>query len=341
MDKFNIGITGADTRIGASLLRLLLAHPVVDVVAVSSERKAGTAVSDALPSLRGLCDMRLVSERQALEQADVILNADLSIDSQELAAGCVKNKCVFIDVSPAFRLESDEEYRSWYGDSFTYAGLHEAAVYGLPEITRSLMPGKVLVGVAGTAATAALLALCPLLEEELISADDIMIYAQLPDFYFAEGGFVLPEMSGRSVFPSASLAETAEIEQALGVAAKKPVRVTAVPCRERSGRAAVVTCFAKARLSANDKTLRSCLSARYAEERFVRVLPSGTVLMTESVIGSNFCDIMVSADERTGTVVVSAALDGLIKGSAGQAVQCMNAILSMPEYLSLEQLPIM
>lgn len=335
MDRFRIGIVGADTRQGRQLIKLLTAHPVAELVAVSARNGDLRPVSEVFPSLVGLCSLNFVSAAQVLELADVVFNADMSIDSQELAAQSIKSKCVFLDMSPSYRLASEEEYRQWFGGGFFYPGLNEAAVYGLPELLREHMTGRVIISLPGSAATAALLALVPLLNEGLMESDGICIDAKLPwDDCNA------PDTDGISALAAGQYPETPEIEQILSEAAGKTVRAMVAPSCTPSRRGLMVTCCAKAALSASTRTIQNALESYYSGERFVRVLSTnGRGASTDAVIGTNLCEISAYFDERTGRVVVCAALDSLMKGSAGQAVQCMNRVLSMPEEVGLESLP--
>lgn len=336
MDRFRIGITGADSRQGRQLIKLLLNHPIAELVAVSSTRAGDNRpVSRVFPSLQGLCPLSLCPEEQVLQLADVVFNADITGDSQELAAACIKNKCVFIDMATSFRIASEEEYRQWFGDGFAYPGLNDASVYGLPELLREHLEGKVLVGLPGAAATASLLALVPLLNEGLVESEGIVINAMLPwDDCSA------PDTEAVSALAAGLYPETPEIEQLLSESAGRTVRATVIPSCTPSKRGLLVTCCAKAALSASARTLQTAMESYYSGERFIRVLPnSGRSASTDTVLGTNVCEISVRHDERTGRVIVCAALDSLMKGSAGQAVQCMNRILSIPEELGLETSP--
>ncbi|MBE6759943.1 MAG: hypothetical protein E7554_07630, partial [Ruminococcaceae bacterium] len=220
MDRFRIGIIGADSPQGQQLTRLLLAHPIAELVAVSttvgSTGLTGSTVGSCCPSLLDRCALSFVSDEQVMSEADVVFNADLAADSQELAAGCIKNKCVFLDMGSAFRIADEEEYRQWFGTGFAYPGLNEAAVYGLPELMREHMTGKVLAAIPGGAATAVLMALVPLLNEQLIEPEGITITAMLP-----AGG------SGADLCaaPAVPFTETPEIEQMLSEAAGRTIRV--------------------------------------------------------------------------------------------------------------------
>lgn len=333
MEKFKTGIIGVTEPVGAELVRLLLGHPMVELTAVSAHANASLTLGGLYPSLRDICADAMASDEEVISRSDIVFCALTNGDNQEIAAECIKNKCVFIDLGAAFRLVSDEEYSRWYGGKFVYPGLHEAAVYGLPELMRSEMPGRVVVGCPGAVATAAELALVPMLEQGLLSPKGIVIDAKLPAGSY--GG----SSDGCFVFGVGGFRETAEIEQMLSDAAQTAVRVTAAPHIIPSKRGLLVTCYGAGTLAADEKTLRNALERAYGTEPFIRLLPSGVGASTSAVIGSNICDISLDYDARTGAVALTAALDYFMKGSAGQAIQCMNMLLSMPEGIGVDALP--
>lgn len=335
MEKFKTGIIGVTEPIGAELARLLLGHPVAELTAVSAHTHTNLTLGELYPSLRDICGDAIVSDEEVISRSDIVFCALANSDNQEIAAECIKNKCVFIDLGAAFRLDSDEEYSRWYGGKFVYPGLHEAAVYGLPELMRSDMPGRVVVGCPGAVATAAELALVPLLEQGILSPKGIVIDAKLPAGSY--GG----SSDGSFVFGVGGFRETAETEQMLSAAAQTSVRVTVAPHIIPSKRGLLVTCYGTGTLAADEKTLRSALERAYGAEPFIRLLSEGVGAATSAVIGSNICDISLSYDARTSSVAVTAALDYFMKGSAGQAVQCMNMLLSMPEGIGVDSLPML
>lgn len=335
MEKFKVGIIGAAEPVGAELVRLLLGHPVAELTAVSAGNNSNIPLGELYPALRDICGDAMLSDAEVISRSDIVFCALSGSDNQEIAAECIKNKCVFIDLGAAFRLGSEEEYSQWYGGKFVYPGLHEAAVYGLPELMRSEMPGRVVVGCPGAVATAAELALVPLLEEGLLSPKNIVIDAKIPAGSY--GG----SSDGCFAFGVGSFRETAEIEQMLSDAAQTAVRVTVAPHIIPSKRGLIVTCYGAGTLAANEKTLRNAFERAYGSEPFIRLLPEDAGASTGAVIGSNLCDISLKYDVRTGGAAVTVALDYFMKGSAGQAVQCMNMLLSMPEGLGVDALPMM
>jgi len=342
MEKFKVGIVGADTRMGQELVRRLLTHPFVEVAAASSSAYAGRPINEVCPQLMGLTSLTLVGEQEVIARADVVFNADTSFNSQELGALCIKNRCVFIDLSDEFRLSNEADFKAYSGEDFSYAGLHEAAIYGLPELMRDQMLGKVLIANPGAAATAAALALIPPVLDGLISCDGIAINAAISA---ADApGLSRPAREFGSAANNIALGpdgtiDRYEIEQLLTIAAGKNVRITYAPTTVCASRGVLVSCFVRTQLAASEKTLTNSLVKLYNSERFVRILPPGAAPSTTAVYGTNCCDIGVRCFERTGTAVITAALDTLGKGSVGQAIQNMNTLLSLPEHIALVSSP--
>ncbi len=333
MDKFKVGIIGVTEPFGGELVRLLLQHPLAELTAVSRVSGEDSPLSSIYPSFYGIFDDMTKSDEEVVAASDIVICALDSSDNQELAAYCIKEKRVFIDMGTAFRLFSEEEYNQWYGGSYTYSGLHEAAVYGLPELKFEEITGRVLVACPGSVASAALLALTPALSEGLISPAGIVVDAMLPSGVFGSTGGHMLSLGAEG------FRETAEIEQFLSSCAGASVRVAVSPHIVSSPRGLLVTCYAKANLAANHKTLRTAYEKFYADDTFIRLLPSGSGASTAGVCGSNLCDISLHFDERTATVAVCAAMDILLKGSAGAAIQCMNLLLSLPEATGLSFFP--
>ncbi|MBE6764653.1 MAG: N-acetyl-gamma-glutamyl-phosphate reductase, partial [Ruminococcaceae bacterium] len=242
-----------------------------------------------------------------------------------------------------FRLDSEEEYTEWYGGNYLYPGLHEAAVYGLPELFRHEMAGRVIVGNPGCYPTASALALAPALKAGLIEPQGIIIDAKSG---VSGAGRSLTQTShfidvneNFNAYKAGVHRHTPEIEQSLSKIAEKSIKITFVPHLLPVSRGILATCYAKATLPCNAKTLRNAYENSYGDEPFIRLLPDGKEACIRNVTLSNYCDISLHYVERTQTVIITSAIDNMIKGAAGQAIQNMNLILSMPETLGLEMIP--
>lgn len=343
IEKFKVGIVGATGYAGLELLRLLQNHPVVEIAAIASQSFTGKAISDVYPALYNICDKICVSTDEVIAKSDIVFAAVPSGVSQELAAKCIQNKCVFIDLGADFRLDSEEDYKEWYGGEYLFPGLHEASVYGLPELFRHEMTGKVLVGNPGCYPTASALALAPALKNGLIEPDGIIIDAKSG---VSGAGRSLTQTShfidvneNFNAYKAGVHRHTPEIEQSLSKVSGKSIKITFVPHLLPVSRGILATCYAKATMQCSEKTLRTAYENSYGDEPFIRLLPEGKEACIRNVTLSNYCDISLHFIERTRTVIITSAIDNMIKGAAGQAIQNMNLILSMPETLGLEMVP--
>lgn len=320
MDKFRIGIIGAETKQGAQLVRLLAGHPYVAIAAIHAEGGQGRMISTVHPALHSVCDMICSSMEEVIECSDVIFSALSQDKSEELSASCIRKKSVFIDLSANYRPQSEEAYNDWFGYQLEYPGLHEASVYGLPELLREDIVGKVIVAVPSPIAVAAAIALCPALMSGMIYPDSVTVVVNVPGTLetqpceILETEQILRKMSGEKVFAN--------------------VVKNDVP----NSRGLLVTCIARLRPDFTEAHLIAAFEQVYGREPFVRVRRHGEV-RTADVLGSNFTDVSVGYDVPTNTAVFTAALDDTVKGGAGLAVQNMNIMLSIPETTALELFP--
>lgn len=321
MERFQVGIIGADTHTGAQLVRLLFSHPFVEVSALGTFDMPGGRISQLFPALGAICDLPLVTPDEVIQQADVVFAVASAGQSQELAAKCVQEKTVLIDLSPDFSLSSEEEYKSIYGAPFSFPTLHEAAACGLPELMRREIVGKVLVSCASAATTAAALALSPALMAGMVETRGISC------------AFALSESC------TARESAKSEIEQILSRMSGEDTRIAFSASRVNARSGIIAACAARLKPNYSAAHLFSAYNQVYSGEPFIRVMPLGDEVSAAHVLGSNICDISIAADEKSGVVIFTAALDDLVKGSAGQAVQNMNIMLSIDETVGLELVP--
>lgn len=340
MDKIKVGVVGATGYAGAELCRLILGHPQAELGAISSVSFEGKALSEVYPAYFHMCDMVCGTQEQVVESSDVIFAALPHGLSQELAAECMKAGKVFIDLGADFRLESEEEYQEWYGGSFTDKVLHSEAVYGLPELFREQIRGKRLIANPGCYTTAVPLALVPALEAGLIEPDGII--ADCKSGVTGAGrmptqGNHYPELNeGFTAYKVASHRHTPEMEQTLSKIAGRRIRLTFVPHLLPINRGILATCYARLTPGADLEKIRTAYEERYNGEYFIRLLPEGQTANVKNVRCTNFCDISLFADQRTGTFVAISAIDNMVKGAAGQAVQNMNLSLGIEETAGLK-----
>jgi N-acetyl-gamma-glutamyl-phosphate reductase len=325
-------VAGASGYAGGELLRLLLAHPDLSVGPVAGGSSAGRPVTDLhphLPQLEGVT----FSETSAalLSDADVVFLALPHGQSAALAAELPEGLPV-VDLGADHRLASAEDWERFYDTP--YAGCWP---YGLPELFRSELVGATRIAGPGCNATAMTLALGPLLAAGLVEPADLVTTtisgtsgagrALAPNLLASE------VMGSTSAYKVAAHRHTPEVRQSLARLAGAPVTLSYTPTLAPMPRGILATCTA--RTTAPQAELRAALAAQYADEPFVHVLPEGRWPVTAATAGSNACQLQVAVDADAGRAVVVAALDNLGKGAAGQALQCANLALGLPETAGL------
>lgn len=320
MDKFRIGIIGAETKQGAQLVRLLAGHPYVSIAAIHAEGAQGRMISTVHSALHSVCDMLCSEIEEVIECSDVIFSALPQDRSELLSAMSIHKKSVFIDLSANYRPQGDIAYTEWFGYPSEYPGLHEASVYGLPELLREDIVGKVIIAVPSPIAAAAAIALCPALMSGMIYSDSIAVIATVSDSFQSQP------------------CEDLETEQILCKMSSEKVQSNLAKQTAYGAKGLLVTCIARLRPDYTEAHLISALEQVYGREPFVRIRRHGEV-STANVLGSNITDVSAGYDVKTNTAVFTAALDDTMKGGAALAVQNMNIMLSIPETCALELFP--
>jgi N-acetyl-gamma-glutamyl-phosphate reductase len=340
-----VAVVGASGYTGLELLRILLRHPVFELAAVTSEQHAGRAVGDAFPSLRRSLDLGFESADPAAlaGRVELAFTALPHATAAPLVTRLRESGVGVVDLSADFRLRDPEVYRAAYGEHAA-PQLLGSAVYGLPELYREALRGAGLVAAPGCYPTAALLPLVPFLREGLIERD-VWIDAKSGVSGAGrtlEAGYLFAEIDEncRAYKVGSAHRHVPEIEQEASAAAGAPVRATFVPHLLPAIRGIATTVFARPRRGLSAAAARGVLQEAWAGERFVRVLPEGETPSLAAVRGSNYCDVTAFADERTGALILLSALDNLVKGAAGQAVQCANLMRGLPEETGLCEAPL-
>jgi N-acetyl-gamma-glutamyl-phosphate reductase len=341
MDRvFRVAILGASGYTGAELVRLIATHPRMEIAGLAADRKAGQRMGAVFPHLRHL-ELPVLTTIPELDlaRADLAFCALPHATSQEVIAGLPRDLRI-VDLSADFRLRDPEAYARWYGHPHLALDLQDEAVYGLTEFYREEIRGARLVAGTGCNAATGLYAILPLLRARAIDPDEIII--DLATGISGAGRSPKEEMlhaetsEGFHAYNVARHRHLAEFDQEFSRAAGRRVEVTFTPHLAPMNRGILVTAYVRGQAEA----VHAALAEAYRREPFLVVLPLGETPATRHVRGSNYVHLGVVADRRPGRAMVFAALDNLVKGSSGQALQNANLMLGLPETMGLEAAPL-
>jgi N-acetyl-gamma-glutamyl-phosphate reductase len=337
-----IAVLGASGYTGADLVRLALTHPGIEIAALSANAKAGQTMAEIWPHFAPYPRLPRLVTAESIDYTDIdaVFGCLPHAASASLLSTLSGPK--IIDLSADFRLKDAGTYAAWYGGAHPAPALLAHAVYGLTEFARDALTGAGLVACPGCYPTAVLLALLPLLEAGAIAPDRITVNALSG---VSGAGRSLKEANlfvevAEAVAPYAvgHHRHMPEMEQELARAAGSPVTISFTPHLVPMNRGELVTCIVETSRPIAD--LRAVLAARYDSESFVHLLPEGVAPATRMVRGSNHVVVNVFADRVPGRAIVIAAIDNLVKGSSGQALQNFNLMFGLPETMGLEAAPL-
>ncbi len=330
-------VVGASGYIGVELLRLLFHHPHVELVAITSESYGGLLVGEVFPTFSTLLELRYqkLDLEELASSADVVFLALPHKAAMPVVAGLYPLGCRIVDLSADFRLKDAAVYERWYGTRHLAPDLLPKAVYGLPELSREAIRGTRLVASPGCYPTGALLGLAPLVRAGAIDLRSIIVDA----ISGASGAGRKTELylhfselnENVKAYSVARHRHAPEMEQELSRLAGEEVRVTFTPHLAPLTRGILSTISCRLLKEQDVGDLLQLFQDFYKGEPFIRILPKGQVPETKAVLGSNFCDIGLAVDEHTGRVIVITAIDNLVKGGSGQAVQAMNVMYGFDE----------
>jgi len=336
------GIIGASGYTGQELMRLLSFHPETELTLASSRSLAGTPVSQAYGNLAGNKDLLFTntSASEAARSCDVLFLAlPHGVASQHIDEDILQ-KSVVIDLGADYRLNDQAVYEQWYRTEHGSPELLKEAVYGLPELHRKRIQEARLIANPGCYTTCSILTLAPLISDRLIDPSTLVIDAKSGVSgagRTAKTAMMFCECNESvKAYGIATHRHTPEIEQELSGLGEEKITITFTPHLIPMNRGILVTAYAQPREGVSGDTLLASVREFYQGEPFVRVLPEGSFPETRWVKGTNFCDIGITLDQRTGRTVIVGAVDNLIKGASGQAVQNMNIRFSLKETLGLE-----
>lgn len=341
--KVRVAVIGASGYTGVELLRLLVGHPEFVLSCVTSRQFSGQRVDEVFPSLAGQCELRF----EDLDPASIAGLADVALTAlpHQTAMGVIPALLELglkvIDLSADYRLRDAAVYEQWY-QAHTSPELLQEAAYGLPELFRQQIVGTRLVANPGCYPTSIALAMAPLLKEKQIDLSSLIFDSKSGTSGAGRGtklGSLYCEVNeGFKAYGVTSHRHTPEIEQSLGTLAGEVVQVNFTPHLLPVNRGILSTCYASLAQTATTTGLVDLFREYYADEFFVRVNPAGVLPNINQVAGTNFCDIGVVSDERTGRVIVVSVIDNLVKGAAGQAIQNLNLLSGLPEKTGLTAL---
>lgn len=338
------GIVGGTGYTGVELLRLLAAHPEVEISIITSRSEDGTPVAEMFPNLRGRLDLRFTSpDMGTLQKCDVVFFATPNGTAMGMVPQLLEAGVRVIDLAADFRIKDVVEWEKWYGMAHACPDYVEEAVYGLPEVNRAEIGKARLVANPGCYPTAVTLGFLPLIEQGLANVDGLVADAKSGVSGAgrkASVGLLHAEVDNNfKAYSVPGHRHLPEIRQNLSVAAGKQVELTFVPHLLPMIRGIHATLYA--RVTATDIDLQALYEQRYAGEPFVDVLPPGAHPETRTVRGANLCRLAVHRPQGGDTVVVLSVIDNLVKGAAGQAVQNMNIMFGFQEALGLEGIAVL
>jgi N-acetyl-gamma-glutamyl-phosphate reductase len=343
--KTKVGIVGATGYTGLELLRFLIHHPEIEITALTSQKYAGVEIDKVFPALTNQIQIKCeeLSPERISEKTDLIFTAVPQKTAMEMVPIFYRQGKRIIDLSADFRLKDANLYEKWY-QKHTASDLLRESVYGLPELHRDKIRKAKIVGNPGCYPTGALIGLIPLVKKGLISLEGIVVDSK-SGVSGAGRDVVLESLfcevnEGVKAYKIFAHRHTPEIEQELSQLVQKEIRVTFVPHLIPMDRGILSTLYVRLVKKMKTEELLNAFQDHYRGEPFIRIYPKGKLPNTKDVRGSNFCDIGAVVREPDDRVVVVTAIDNLVKGASGEAVQNMNIMLGYPETMGLDILPV-
>lgn len=343
--KTRVGVIGATGYTGVELLRLLLLHPKVEVTVLTSQKYAEVEIDQVFPSLTSRLQVKCeeLNVDHISQKVDFIFTAVPHKTAMETVPLFYQKGKRVVDLSADFRFKDAGIYEQWY-QKHTSADLLPESVYGLPELHREKIRNAKIVGNPGCYPTGALIGLIPLIKNEMISYENIVIDAK-SGVSGAGRDVVLGSLfcevnEGVKAYKIFDHRHLPEIEQELSEMAQKKVVVTFVPHLIPMDRGILTTLYIHLNKRVKTEDVLNTFQEYYRGEPFIRIYPKGKVPNTKDVRGSNYCDIGVNVSESDSRAVIITAIDNLVKGASGEAVQNMNIMLGYPETMGLDVLPL-
>ena len=339
-----VSVIGATGYAGAELLRILYNHPEAQVVHITSESHAGERISDIYPHLRGIYDKELISMKEMDKigkDSDFVFIGLPHGHAMKVGRALENMPTRIIDLGADYRFDNTDVYEAWYKVEHTHKDAPR--VYGLAELYRDQIKDAKIIGNAGCYTTASILALAPLAKNNLIDMDTIVIDAKSGVSGAGRGAKLpnhFPELyDSFKAYGVAAHRHTPEIEQALTELSGKETVLNFTPHLVPMSRGILSTCYAKLQAGVTPEQVDKAYEDMFGREFFIRLLGRNGYPATKNVRGSNYCELGWHIDPRTHRVIVLSAIDNLVKGAAGQAVQNFNIACGFDEKLGLDVVP--
>ena len=339
------GIIGATGYAGGELARLLLQREDVQILWYGSRSYVGQKYASVYPNLFQIVEDSCQDDslKELADRADVVFTATPQGFCASIIEEEILSKVKVIDLSADFRIKDQEVYERWYKLEHKSPQFLGEAVYGLPEVNREKIREARLIANPGCFPTCSFLAVYPLVKEGLVDPNTLIIDAKSGTSGAGRGAkmdnLYCEVNESIKAYGVGTHRHTPEIEEQLSYAAGKPVTISFTPHLVPMNRGILVTAYASLNGKVTEEEARAAYEKYYRDEYFVRLLEPGAVPQTRWVEGSNFADVNFKIDPRTGRVVMMGAIDNMVKGAAGQAVQNMNLMFGLPEETGLKQIP--
>ena len=340
-----VGIIGATGYAGGELVRILMGHKEAEIVWYGSRSYIDQKYADVYRNMFQIVDAKCMDDNiEALaDQVDVIFTATPQGFLASVINENILGKTKIVDLSADFRIKDVKVYEKWYGIEHKSPQFIEEAVYGLCEVNRDKVKGARLIANPGCYTTCSILTAYPLAKEGIIDMSTLIVDAKSGTSGAGRGAKV-PNLfcevnENMKAYGVASHRHTPEIEEQLGYASGENVTISFTPHLVPMNRGILATEYATLKKDVTGEEVKAIYDKYYADEKFVRVLDEGVCPETKWVEGSNYVDIGFKLDPRTNRIVMMGAIDNLVKGAAGQAVQNMNLLFGLPESEGLELVP--
>lgn len=341
-----VSVAGATGYMGAEVLRYLCRHSGVSIKYLTSERYAGKEFSQVFPNFKGILDIKCyeLNHEALINESDIIFLALPHKHSMQVVPELMKEKKKIIDLSADYRIKDHDAYQHWYKENHTDIDNLKEAIYGIPELNRNEIINAQLVANPGCYPTGAILATAPLVKNQVVYFDNIVIDSKSGVsgagrkldliYHFSEVN------ENITAYQIANHRHTPEIEQTLAILAGEKICISFTPHLIPVNRGIFTTAYLKLKKNIETGELIEIYREFYKGEKFVRVLGENELPATKAVFGSNFCDLTVRVDKRTKMAIALSCIDNIGKGGSGQAVQNMNIMCGFDEIIGLESIPI-